>query len=188
MCKPCYVFGSHPFRIRSAGCTLQIFQRTSGKICINRPRPGPRCRIWLFIITSYWPIGQSLMIKIKRVCVCVCVCVRYAACEYSDTRSDRPACEVQACHVINKCLKLDGTRAETGCPLSAKRTSPFKSAGASAQSPAGSRGVHIRVINAGYTTFRGSVRVLATHTIRHFPLPCLTVCHQVSITLYLHLS
>ena len=67
-------------------------------------------------------------------------------------------------------LKRDGTRAEASFPLSAKRTSPFKSAGASVQSTAGSLGVRISVSNAGYTTFRGSVRVLATHSIRHFPL------------------
>jgi hypothetical protein len=68
------------------------------------------------------------------------------------------------------CLKRDGTRAETRIHLSPKRTSPFKSAGASVQSTAGSRAVSISVSNAGYTTFRGSVRVLATHSIRQFPL------------------
>jgi hypothetical protein len=67
-------------------------------------------------------------------------------------------------------LKRDGTRTETSFRLSAKRTSQFKSAGASVQSTAGSRGVRISVCNAGYTTFQGSVRVLATHSIRHFPL------------------
>jgi hypothetical protein len=49
-------------------------------------------------------------------------------------------------------LKCDGTRAETGFGLSAKRTSPFKSAGASVQSTTGSRGVRIsgsNVSNAG---------------------------------------
>jgi len=70
-------------------------------------------------------------------------------------------------------LKCDGTRAETRFRLSLKRSS-FKSARASVQSTAGSRGVPIS--NAGYTTFRGSVRVLATHSIRQFPLhfPSLT--------------
>ena len=55
-------------------------------------------------------------------------------------------------------LKCDGTRAETRFRLSAKRTSPFKSAGASVQSTAGSRGVRISSSNAGYTIFRGSVK------------------------------
>ena len=55
-------------------------------------------------------------------------------------------------------LKCDGTRAETSFRLSAKRTSPFKSAGASVQSNTGSRGVRISISNAGYTMFRGSVK------------------------------
>ena len=45
----------------------------------------------------------------------------------------------------------DGTRAETRFRLSPKRTSPFKSAGESVQSTAGSRVVRISVSNAGYT-------------------------------------
>jgi hypothetical protein len=40
-------------------------------------------------------------------------------------------------------LKPDGTRAETRFHLSAKRTSPFKSVGASVQSTTDSRGVRI---------------------------------------------
>ena len=50
-------------------------------------------------------------------------------------------------------LKCDGTRAETRFSLSAKRTSPFKLAGASVQSTTGSRGVRISGSNAGYTMF-----------------------------------
>jgi hypothetical protein len=55
-------------------------------------------------------------------------------------------------------LKCDGTRAETIFRLSAKRTSPYKSAGASVQSTAGTRDVGISDSNAGYTMFRGSVK------------------------------
>jgi hypothetical protein len=55
-------------------------------------------------------------------------------------------------------LKCDGARAETRFRLSAKRTSPFKSTGASVQSTTGSRGVRISDSNAGYTVFRGSVK------------------------------
>jgi len=55
-------------------------------------------------------------------------------------------------------LKCDGTRAETRFRLSAKRTSPFKSAGALVQSTTGSPGVCISGSNAGYTMFRGSVK------------------------------
>jgi len=76
-------------------------------------------------------------------------------------------------------LKHDGTRAETRFCLLPKQTSPFKSAGASVQSTAGSRGVHISVSNAGYTTFHGNVRVLATHSIRSFPFTSPPVCHRV---------
>jgi hypothetical protein len=86
-------------------------------------------------------------------------------------------------------LKRDGTRAETRFRLSLNRTSPFKSAGASVQSTAGNRGVRISGSNAGYTTFRGSVRVLATHSIRqfhlHFPSrasPCAIRCQTYSTT------
>jgi hypothetical protein len=63
-------------------------------------------------------------------------------------------------------LKRDGTSAETRFRLSPKRSSPFESAGASIQSTTGSRVVRISVSNAGYTTFRGSVRELATRSIR----------------------
>ena len=81
-------------------------------------------------------------------------------------------------------LKCDGTRSETRFLLSAKRTSPFKSVGASVQSTTGSRGVRISCSNAGYTVFRGSVK--GTGYPRHspvspsLPLPCVTVCHHIS--------
>ena len=54
--------------------------------------------------------------------------------------------------------KCDGTCAENRFRVSAKRTSQFKSAGASVQSTAGSRDVRISGSNAGYTMFRGSVK------------------------------
>jgi len=86
-------------------------------------------------------------------------------------------------------LKRYGTRAETRFRLSPKRTSPFKSAGASVQSTTDSRGVRISGSNVGYTTFRGSVK--STGYPPHspvsplLPLPWVTVCHQVSNALYL---
>jgi len=76
-------------------------------------------------------------------------------------------------------LKCDGTRAEAEFRLSAKRTIPFKSAGASFQSTTGSRGVRISGSNVGYTMFRGSSPVSPS-----LPLPCVTVCHHVSTGLY----
>ena len=85
-------------------------------------------------------------------------------------------------------LKCDGTRAETIFRLSAKRTSPFKSAGTSVQSTTDSRGVHISGSNAGYTVFRGSVEgtgyQLHLPVFLSHPLPCVTVCHHVSTGVY----
>ena len=81
-------------------------------------------------------------------------------------------------------LKCHGTRAETRFRLSAKRTSPFKSAGASVQWTAGSRGVRISGSNAGYSMFRGSVK--STGYPLHSPvstslsLPCVAVWHHIS--------
>jgi len=81
-------------------------------------------------------------------------------------------------------LKCDGTRAETRFRLSAKRTNPFKSAGVSVQSTTGSRGVRISGSNAGYTMFRSRVKStgypLHSPVSPSLPLPCVTVCHQVS--------
>jgi hypothetical protein len=85
-------------------------------------------------------------------------------------------------------LRSDGTCAETRFRLSAKRTSPFKSAGTSFQSTTGSRGVLISGSNAGYTMFRGSVKStgdpLLPPVSPSLPLTCVTVCHQVSTGLY----
>jgi len=82
-------------------------------------------------------------------------------------------------------LKCDGTRAETRFDLSAKRTSPFKSArGASVQSITGSRGVRMSGSNAGYTMFRGSVKStgypLHSTVSPSLPLPFVEVCHHIS--------
>jgi hypothetical protein len=85
-------------------------------------------------------------------------------------------------------LKCDGTRAETRFRLSAKRTSPFKSAGASVQSTTGSRGVRISGSNSGYAMFRGSVKgagyLLHSPLSPSRPLPCVTVCNHISTGAY----
>jgi hypothetical protein len=87
-------------------------------------------------------------------------------------------------------LKCHGTRGETRFRLSAKRTSPFKSAGASVQSTAGSRGVRISGSNAGYTMFRGSVKStgypLHSPVSPSLPLPCVTVRHHTSTGSLVH--
>jgi hypothetical protein len=85
-------------------------------------------------------------------------------------------------------LKCDGTCAETRFRLSAKRTSPFKSAGASVQSTTGSRDVRISGSNFGYIMFRDSVKStcypLHSSVSPSLPLPCVTVCHHISTGLY----
>jgi hypothetical protein len=81
-------------------------------------------------------------------------------------------------------LKCDGTRAETRFRLSAKWMSPFKSAGVSVQSTAGSRRARIGGNNAGYTIFSGSAK--GTGYPLHSPVspsllrPCITTCHHIS--------
>ena len=58
----------------------------------------------------------------------------------------------------------------------------------SAQSTTGSRGVRISGSNAGYTTFRGSVKStgypLHLPVSPSLPLPCITVCHHISTGIY----
>jgi hypothetical protein len=89
-------------------------------------------------------------------------------------------------------LICDGTRTETRFRLSAKRTSPFKTAGASVQSTAGSRVVRIGGSNAGYTMFRGSLK--CTGYPLHSPVspslshPCVTVYHHISAGVYISLA
>ena len=88
-------------------------------------------------------------------------------------------------------LKCDGTRAENRFRLSAKRTSPFESAGTSVQSTTGSQEVRISGSigsNDGYTILRGSVKcscyTLHSTVSPSHPLPCVTVCHHFSTRPY----
>jgi len=78
--------------------------------------------------------------------------------------------------------------AETRFRLSAKRTSPFKSAGASVQSTAGSRGMRISGSNAGYTMIWGSVKgtgyPLHSPVSPSIPLLCITMWHHISTGVY----
>jgi hypothetical protein len=95
---------------------------------------------------------------------------------------------ISCLHVRRLRLKCDGTRAETRFRLSAKRTSPFKSPGASVRSTTGSQGVRICGSNAEYTMFRCSVKgtdyPLHSSVSPLLPLPCVTMCHHVSAGLY----
>ena len=82
-------------------------------------------------------------------------------------------------------LKCDGTRAETRFLLLAKRTSPFKSTG-------GHQFIRLlaaevcasAVVTLDTPASKVVQRVLATHSIRQFPLhlpfPCVTVCCHIS--------
>jgi len=101
-------------------------------------------------------------------------------------------CIVHRCFTVRGQLKCDGTRAETRFRLSAKRTSPFKSAVASVQSNTGSRCVRISGSNAGYTMFRCSVKgtgyPLHSPVSLSIPLPCVTVCHHISTGVYSYLT
>jgi hypothetical protein len=81
-------------------------------------------------------------------------------------------------------LKSDATRAESRFRLSAKRTNPFKSPGASVQSATGSRGVRISGSNAGYTMFRGSAKS-TSYSIRQFPLHLSSRASPYAITFQL---
>ena len=81
--------------------------------------------------------------------------------------------------------------AETRFRLSAKRTSPFKSAGGSVQSTTGRRAVHISL----QSLYCSCKPVFCSHvTLTGYPLhslvspslllPCITVCHHISTGLY----
>jgi len=87
-------------------------------------------------------------------------------------------------------LKCEFPRAETRFLRSAKRTSPFKSAGASVQTTTSSRDMRISGSNAGDTMIRGSVKStgypLHSPVSPSLPLPCVSVCHHVSTGVYLH--
>ena len=76
-------------------------------------------------------------------------------------------------------LKCNVTRVETVFRLSAKRTSPFKSAGASVQSTTGSRRVGIRVVMLDTPCSELVWNVPATHYIRQFPLHPPPMRHRV---------
>jgi hypothetical protein len=88
-------------------------------------------------------------------------------------------------------LKCDGTLAETRFRLTTKRTSPFKSAGASVQSTTGRRVVHIS-LQGLYCSCKP---VFCSHvTLTGYPLhspvspslffPCVTVWYHISTWLY----
>ena len=76
-------------------------------------------------------------------------------------------------------FKCDGTPAETRFILSAKRTNPFKWAGASVQLTTCSRDVRISGIMLDKPCSEVVWRVLATHFILQFPLHFPSLRHRV---------
>ena len=122
----------------------------------------------------------SRILKLKKVATFASMCKTYASFRKTQTNT----LPMSACSRGQ--LKCDGTRAEIRFSLLAKRTSPFKSAGASVQSTTCSRVVRISGSNAGYTMFRRSVKCTAYP--HHSPVspsflsppPCVTVCHHIA--------
>ena len=104
----------------------------------------------------------------------------------------RAGCAVEFTQFERSCVEASWNVivhiAETRFRLSAKRTSPFKSAGASVQSTTGGRGVRISGSNAGYTMLQGSVKgtgyPLHSPVSPSLPLPCVTACRHISTGLY----
>jgi hypothetical protein len=107
-------------------------------------------------------------------------------------REVRPLYSVQRSVGTRLRLKCDGTCAETRFRLSAKRTSPFKSAwgggGGSVQSTTGRRAVHISLQGLYRSCARASLcsavmwRLLVTHSILLFPLHFSTRASPCAIT------
>ena len=153
--------------------------RQMSVVPVSRPNSGGSCPLLLqplppglFQWQPYLPPGLAL----KNLCLLSATCIYRFYMFFT-------ICRLR--------LKRDGTRAETRFRLSAKRTSPFKSAGTSVQSTTGSRGVRISGSNAGYTKFRRRVKgtgyPLYTPVSPSLPFPCVTVCHHVSTGFY-HLA
>ena len=200
MCK-WYVIWRQLLRSTWRGAILYIYHYTA-LLCVTA---DGRCTVHLKIMISLNIRAVNLQIFWKDIFVLyrhtalsitaihsLCCYYLYLHSELSSAETDTALLTQHAFHSLccRLRLKCDGTRAETRFRLSAKRTSPFKSVGASVQSTTGSRGVRIsgsNGSNAGYTMFRGSVK--GTGYPLHSPLspslprPCFNVCHHISTRL-----
>jgi hypothetical protein len=149
----------------------------------------------MYVLNCVCPVWSLGVCRCQRISCTATTSIwivrRYQHCQFTSCEQGRIQTKLQLIvyHTIGRVrLKCDGTRAETRFRLSAKRTSSFKSAGASVQSTAGSRGVRISGSNAGYTVFRGSVKStdypLHSPVSLSLPLRFVTVCHHISTGLY----
>ena len=161
-------------------------ERSGVKISARRPTTSLKFYMdyfssWLFPFTFFWIRCYVSFI--------LCTLLFFLTFPLNMTSSVTP-CQMMWLNATTGRLRLkcDGTLTETRFRLSAKRTSPFQSAGASVQSTTGSRGVRISGSSAGYTMFRGSVKstgyTLHSPVYPSHPLPCVTVCHHVSTGVY----
>jgi len=93
-------------------------------------------------------------------------------------------------------LKRDGTRTETRFCLSAKRTGPFKLAGGGqlsrllAAKVCASAVVMVVMLDTPCSEVECKTTgyPLHSHASPSLPLPCITVCHQVSTELYMPIN
>jgi hypothetical protein len=113
----------------------------------------------------YWSLSRTTWIKFTSIRYILPWLFRWMNCKKVEPWNIT-LLSVHSCHSTVKLqdlgvrdqLKCDGTHTWTRFRVSAKRTSSFKSAGASVQSTTGSRGVRISGSNAGYTMFWVSVK------------------------------
>jgi len=162
-----HVYGAYLFVISASG--RSIVQRSPTECDVSEYDPASS------ILRGPWPTGGCCgMAKISTVSVGAAPC--------------HPTLHVRARS------KRDGTRAETRFRLSEKRTSPFKSAG-------GGGGPFSRLLAAEVCA--SAVVMLDTpcsevqckttgyplhlHVSPSLPLPCVTVCHQVSTEVYIRM-
>ena len=137
------------------------------------------------------------MRTLLRITLCV-HCLSWRAVFYSqlcetvhDRQHSEPHCTTNGLLIFIARLKRDGTRAETRFGLSAKRTSLFKSAGCQfsrllAAELCASTVVMVVMLGTPCSVVQCKTTGYPLHSrvSPSIPLPCVTVCHQVSTELY----
>jgi len=128
--------------------------------CNELDRQWPSCHS--HVAECHWFAEASVILDVSN-CMCDSHLDQIALCFTCARCLVRLPAQGNGCHDTSPCprprLKCDGTRAETRFRLSAKRTSPFKSAGGRQFSRLLAAEVcGISGSNAGYSMFRGSVK------------------------------